>query len=139
VVVRNRYSPLASRNERQVGQALWAMAGKAGFRIVPGLMERLVYREFFPVGLTALDPLGHANLGVRAGLSHLVARQEVRHLVNELHLMPPIAPPMQPWESTAPEVSREEPPLGELQELGSAEHPPLTPEAGPADERTSST
>ena len=36
-----------------------------GFRCVDGFAERVVYREFFPRGLTALDDLDEETLGTR--------------------------------------------------------------------------
>src|SRR5216684_2146959 len=57
VVVRNRLSTLGSRNRRLVGEGVDALAKQLGFRTVDGFAERVVYREFFPRGLTALDDL----------------------------------------------------------------------------------
>ena len=53
VVVRNRLSMLGSRNKRLVGEGLNELAGRLAFRCADGLVERVVYREFFPRGLTA--------------------------------------------------------------------------------------
>jgi chromosome partitioning protein len=53
---------------------------------VEGFAERVVYREFFPRGLTALDGLDEETLGTRPNLSHLTAREEVIALLNALHL-----------------------------------------------------
>src|SRR5262249_23164146 len=47
---------------------------------------RVVYREFFPRGLTAFDRFDEATLGTRASLSHVTARQEVMGLVDALRL-----------------------------------------------------
>jgi chromosome partitioning protein len=58
-----------------------------GFRIVSGLLERVAYREFFPVGLTAFDSLEASVLGVKASLSHLLARNEVTSLINSLNVL----------------------------------------------------
>jgi chromosome partitioning protein len=88
IVVRNRLSPLGSRNDRDVLKALEGIAERAGFRIVPGLLERVAYREFFPVGLTAFDSLEASILGVKASISHLLARNEVTSLVNSLNVLP---------------------------------------------------
>src|SRR6266849_1347655 len=57
VVVRNRLSMLGSRNKRLVGEGLSELATRLGFRCADGLAERVVYRELFPRGLTALDNL----------------------------------------------------------------------------------
>ncbi|HVY59590.1 MAG TPA: division plane positioning ATPase MipZ [Xanthobacteraceae bacterium] len=89
IVVRNRMSPLATRSGRQIARALELMAEQGGFRTAPGLLERVVYREFFPVGLTAFDPLQEALLGVKPNISHLMARQEVRDLVARIGLLAP--------------------------------------------------
>jgi chromosome partitioning protein len=87
IVVRNRLSPLGSRNDRDVLKALEGIAERAGFRIVSGLLERVAYREFFPVGLTAFDSLEASILGVKASISHLLARNEVTSLVNSLNVL----------------------------------------------------
>jgi chromosome partitioning protein len=55
VVVRNRLSILGSRNKGLVGDGLFELSARLGFRFVDGLAERLAYRELFPRGLTALD------------------------------------------------------------------------------------
>jgi chromosome partitioning protein len=55
VVLRNRIRSLASQNERRFSEALSQVAPIAGFRIGSGLSERVVYREFYPFGLTLLD------------------------------------------------------------------------------------
>ncbi|MCB1426535.1 MAG: ATPase, partial [Notoacmeibacter sp.] len=51
-----------------------------------GISERVIFREFFPLGLTALDELDDRVLGARPTLSHLAARQEIRQLVATLRL-----------------------------------------------------
>jgi chromosome partitioning protein len=86
VVVRNRLSTLGSRNKRLVGESLNELGLRLGFRLAEGFAERVVYREFFPRGLTALDDLDEATLGVRPNLSHVTARQEVRTLIEALKL-----------------------------------------------------
>jgi chromosome partitioning protein len=86
IVLRNRLSMLTTRNKRLVGAALQELAEKLEFRSVEGLAERMIFREFYPRGLTALDDLEEATLGTRPTLSHATARQEVAHLVNALVL-----------------------------------------------------
>jgi len=86
VVVRNRLSTLGSRNKRLVGDGLVELSKRMGFRTVEGIAERVVYREFFPRGLTAFDDLDEATLGTRPSLSHLTAREEVIALLNALRL-----------------------------------------------------
>jgi chromosome partitioning protein len=86
VVVRNRLSMLGSRNKRLVGEGLGELAARLGFRCADGLAERVIYREFFPRGLTALDNLDEATLGTRPSLSHVTARAEVMSLIEALKL-----------------------------------------------------
>jgi chromosome partitioning protein len=85
VVVRNRLSTLGSRNRRLVGEGVDALSKQLGFRTVDGFAERVVYREFFPRGLTALDDLNE-DIGLRPNSSHLTARDEVRVLIDALRL-----------------------------------------------------
>jgi chromosome partitioning protein len=86
IVLRNRLSSLGSRNKKLVGDGLAELAKRMGFRSIEGFAERVVYREFFPRGLTALDNLDEATLGTRPSLSHLSAREEVVALLNAMHL-----------------------------------------------------
>jgi chromosome partitioning protein len=86
VVVRNRLSTLTSRNKKLVGEGISELAKRMGFRSVEGFAERVVYREFFPRGLTALDELDEETLGTRPNLSHVTAREEVVALLNALQL-----------------------------------------------------
>jgi chromosome partitioning protein len=86
VVVRNRMAALDSRNRRSVGMRLEQISEMLGFRLVQGISERVVYRELFPRGLTALDRLDQKTLGVDPGVSHLAARREVRDLIRNLKL-----------------------------------------------------
>jgi chromosome partitioning protein len=86
VVVRNRLSPLPTRNQRRLDESLRALAMHMGCRLAGGISERVVFRELFPLGLTALDDAA-AGLSVpEPSLSHLSARQEVRALLSELRL-----------------------------------------------------
>jgi chromosome partitioning protein len=86
IVVRNRLSTLGSRNKKLVGEGIVDLGKRMGFRTVDGFAERVVYREFFPRGLTAFDDLDEQTLGTRPNMSHLTAREEVIALLNALHL-----------------------------------------------------
>jgi chromosome partitioning protein len=86
IVVRNRLSNLVSRNKRLVGDGINELSKRMGFRCVEGFAERVVYREFFPRGLTALDDLDEETLGTRPNLSHVTAREEVISVLNALQL-----------------------------------------------------
>ncbi len=86
IVVRNRLALINSRNKKVMADSLNELGLRMGFRQVDGFAERVVYREFFPRGLTALDQLDEATLGTRPSLSHVTARQEVRVLLEALKL-----------------------------------------------------
>jgi chromosome partitioning protein len=86
VVVRNRLSTLGSRNKRLVGEGLQELSLRLGFRAIEGFAERVIFREFFPRGLTALDDLTEVTLGTKPSLSHVTARQEVEALMTSLRL-----------------------------------------------------
>jgi chromosome partitioning protein len=86
VVVRNRLSTLGSRNKRLVAAGVEALSSQLGFRAVEGFAERVIYREFFPRGLTALDEINETTLGERPGATHLTARDEVKRLIDALKL-----------------------------------------------------
>jgi chromosome partitioning protein len=77
VVLRNRLQHVDSHNLRRVGAALDELARRVGFRVIPGLGERVIYRELFPKGLTLLDL---AQLG-EVGMGHITARQELREMI----------------------------------------------------------
>jgi len=86
VVVRSRLSTLGSRNKRLVGEGVVELAKQLAFRFADGFAERMVYREFFPRGLTALDDINEDTLGVRPRASHVTARDEVKNLMDALRL-----------------------------------------------------
>ncbi|HEY0629455.1 MAG TPA: division plane positioning ATPase MipZ [Sphingomicrobium sp.] len=77
VVLRNRLQHIQSHNLQRVGAALDELARRVGYRVIPGLGERVIYRELFPKGLTLLDL---AELG-EVGLGHIAARQELREMI----------------------------------------------------------
>jgi chromosome partitioning protein len=77
VLLRNRLQHIEARNMRRVGEALGELSRRVGFRVIPGLGERVIYRELFPKGLTLLDL---AQIG-EVGLSHIAARQELREMI----------------------------------------------------------
>ena len=77
VVLRNRLHNNEARNQKRVGEALAELSKRVGFRVIPGLSERVVFRELFPSGLTLLDK-GHLG---DLGISHIAARQELREML----------------------------------------------------------
>jgi chromosome partitioning protein len=92
VVLRNRLQHIDSHNLRRVGAALDELARRVGFRVIPGLGERVIYRELFPKGLTLLD---FEQLG-EVGIGHITARQELREMVSGLGI-----PGVEPEEKAA--------------------------------------
>jgi chromosome partitioning protein len=82
VVLRNRLQHIESHNLRRVGAALDELAKRVGFRVIPGLGERVIYRELFPKGLTLLD-LKHLG---ELGIGHVAARQELREMIAGLDI-----------------------------------------------------
>jgi chromosome partitioning protein len=82
VVLRNRLSALEARNRKRMGAALEALASRVGFRVAPGLSERVIFREFFPQGLTLLDKAQISDFS----MSHVAARSELRALLAALNL-----------------------------------------------------
>ena len=86
VVMRNRLSMIGTRNKRLVGVALQELSRRLEFRAIEGFAERMIFREFYPRGLTAFDDLDETTLGTRPTLSHVTARQEVENLINAMNL-----------------------------------------------------
>jgi chromosome partitioning protein len=86
IVVRNRLSMIGSRNKQLVADGLKELSFRLGFRSVDGFAERVVYREFFPRGLTALDDIDETTLGTKPSLGHVTAREEVTSLLRQLKL-----------------------------------------------------
>jgi chromosome partitioning protein len=86
IVLRNRLSMLGSRNTRLVGEGLQELSRRLNFRCVEGLAERVIFREFYPRGLTAFDALDEVALGTRPTLSHVTARLEIENIVNAMRL-----------------------------------------------------
>ena len=89
VVLRNRMQHIEARNMRRVGEAMNELSRRVGFRIIPGLGERVIYRELFPKGLTLLDLQAIGEVG----LAHIAARQELREMIAGLALPEPGALP----------------------------------------------
>lgn len=86
VVVRNRMSALENRNRRNLEIGLNALSERIGFRVAAGISERLIFRELFPRGLTALDRLDKETFGSEPTVSHLAARREIAALIDMLAL-----------------------------------------------------
>jgi chromosome partitioning protein len=57
-----------------------------GFRCIEGLAERVIFREFYPRGLTAVDDLDEVTFGMRPTMSHVTARLEIENLLAAMGL-----------------------------------------------------
>ena len=82
VVMQNRSRSLGTKNERKFIEALNKIAPVAGFRLIPGLRERVVYRELFPLGLTLFD----LSLIPELGKAQPAARKEIADMLEALKL-----------------------------------------------------
>ena len=85
VVLRNRLAPTEARNRKRLEERNETLSRKVGFRIGPGLRDRVIYRELFPFGLTVAD-LSPQIRPVVMSLQHVAARQELRALMTALGL-----------------------------------------------------
>lgn len=85
IVVTNRLAVAEARNRRRLEERMQKLAGRVGFRMGPGLRDRVIYRELFPFGLTVAD-LSSEVRPVSVSLAHVAARQELRSLMQALGL-----------------------------------------------------
>ncbi len=85
VVLRNRLATTEARNRKRLEERMTALARRVGFRMGPGLRDRVIYRELFPFGLTVAD-LSPTVRPVPVALSHVAARQELRAILQALGL-----------------------------------------------------
>lgn len=85
IVLSNRLAVAAARNRQRLDERIAALARRVGFRVGPGLRDRVIYRELFPFGLTVAD-LSPEVRPVAVSLAHVAARQELRSLMLALDL-----------------------------------------------------
>jgi chromosome partitioning protein len=85
LVLRNRLATTEARNRKRLEERIAALSRRVGFRVGPGLRDRVIYRELFPFGLTVAD-LGPGVRPVPVSLSHVAARQELRALMTAVGL-----------------------------------------------------
>jgi chromosome partitioning protein len=85
VVLRNRLAVTEARNRKRIEERMVALARRVGFRMGPGLRDRVIYRELFPFGLTVAD-ISSTVRPIPVALSHVAARQELRALIQALGL-----------------------------------------------------
>lgn len=81
VVLRNRLAHIEARNMREISSLLSLLSTRIGFRVAPGVSERVIFRELFLSGLTALDlPEDDSSR------SHTSARREIRDVLKAIGL-----------------------------------------------------
>jgi chromosome partitioning protein len=85
LVLRNRLATTEARNRKRLEERILALSRRVGFRVGPGLRDRVIYRELFPFGLTIAD-LSPGVRPVPVSLSHVAARQELRALMTAVGL-----------------------------------------------------
>ncbi|WGM48637.1 Iron-sulfur cluster carrier protein [Brevundimonas sp. NIBR10] len=83
LVVTNRLAVAEARNRRRLEEKMLKLAKRVGFRVGPGLRDRVIYRELFPFGLTVAD-LNADIRPVAVSLAHVAARQEMRNLMQAM-------------------------------------------------------
>ncbi|GHF24714.1 ATPase [Kordiimonas sediminis] len=87
VILRNRVGSLHAKNKGRVEKVLNELSKRIGIRHIPGLGERVIYRELFLKGLTLMDLKDSGGLDGRGmTMSHVAARQELRALMDGLNL-----------------------------------------------------
>ncbi len=85
VIITNRLAVAEARNRKRLEEKMQKLAKRVGFRVGPGLRDRVIYRELFPFGLTVAD-LSSEVRPVAVSLAHVAARQEMRNLMQSLGL-----------------------------------------------------
>ncbi|WP_313009194.1 division plane positioning ATPase MipZ [Brevundimonas vesicularis] len=91
LVVTNRLAVAEARNRKRLEERMTKLAKRVGFRVGPGLRDRVIYRELFPFGLTVAD-LSNDIRPVAVSLAHVAARQEMRNLMMAMGLEQVLSP-----------------------------------------------
>ena len=87
VILRNRVGALHAKNKERVERVLDELSRRIGIRHIPGMGERVIYRELFLKGLTLMDLKEAGGMDGRGlTLSQVAARQELRALIDGLNL-----------------------------------------------------
>jgi chromosome partitioning protein len=86
VMVRNRMASIGSNNARQIAVSIARLSGEMMFRVADGFHDRVIFRELFPIGLTALDPIENGAIGGALTSSQQAARREIEGLLAALEL-----------------------------------------------------
>ncbi len=83
VVMRNRLSSTHNVNKQIMGKILGNISKRLGFKIAPGFVERVIFKELFANGLTLLDS---EHMGKSLAISHIAAKQELRDFFSFLKI-----------------------------------------------------
>ncbi|MGA2042799.1 MAG: division plane positioning ATPase MipZ [Roseiarcus sp.] len=86
VMVRNRMASLANNNARQIAISIARLGAELRFRVADGFHDRVIFRELFPIGLTALDAIEQGAQKGALTSSQLSAREEIERLLEALEL-----------------------------------------------------
>lgn len=81
-IMRNRISPTESKHKQDIDTVTKELCYQLGYRLAPGLSERVIFRELFLQGRTLLD-LKEGDKK-ELNLSNLNARQEAQRLVRRI-------------------------------------------------------
>lgn len=87
IVIRNRLPHVHSKNQRDIDAILQKLSQRIGFRLAPGLGERVVFRELFLNGLTVLD-LPAVDPARAEGTSQRSACNEIDALLEAIAVAP---------------------------------------------------
>jgi chromosome partitioning protein len=79
-------STLDDQFARLVGGGLQQLSRWLDFCCIEGLAERVIFRELYPRGLTAVDDVDEVTLGVCPTMSHVTARLEMQNLLGAILL-----------------------------------------------------
>jgi chromosome partitioning protein len=86
VMVRNRIASLANNNAKQIAISIDKLGAELRFRVIDGLHDRVIFRELFPIGLTALDAIEQGAQRGALTASQIGARREIENVVEALRL-----------------------------------------------------
>lgn len=79
IVAGNKISNFNSKNKTTIFSHLERLSKIYGFRLCPGLKDRVIYKELFLEGLTVLDMKNEA-LKMKMTVSHIAAKREINAL-----------------------------------------------------------
>jgi len=84
IVLRNRVSHIDANNKKEVEKMLKYFSEEIGFEYLPGIGERVIYRELFLKGLTISDVINEKLLKDKLTISHIAAKNELTSVMNAI-------------------------------------------------------